>query len=342
MYLSEISTARMTFYHDYIVVSKEALKSGSATHKKKEIMLKNQRKTYNGYMSPSTVRKVRTILTAWLTAFEKYNALSDLALIKRQRKLTFATLTLSQDQFTTDKQVKRDMLNRLIVELKRLHGVKYYFWRAEKQKNGRIHFHLMIDSYVSNRDLQSLWNNIQQDNGYMEKFFQEFHRYNAPSTDIRQISDTVNSINYIMKYVSKNPDCMENENMKVEGRIWGCSDELKKLKPYDTGEQQGLGKLLYAKSKKGEVTLFDSDHFAIFRVDVNRFLKTYAPMHYTQLNRYYNDMYETLYNSKHQQVARVPEMALLRSSKKEQCTQLDLPFDLNPFDRSMVSHHFDD
>jgi len=77
-------------------------------------------------------------------------------------------------------------------------------------------------------------------------------------------------------------------------------------------------------------------------VDVNRFLRTYSPLHYEKLNRYYNDMYESLYNSKHSQVERVPKMALSPGSKKEQCKQLDLPFDLNAFDRSMVSHHFDD
>jgi len=341
MYLSEISTAKVTFYHDYIVVSKEVLKSGSATHMKKEIMLQNQRKSYNGFMSPTTKRKVRTILTTWFTAIEHEHNNADIALMRYERRLTFATLTLSQPQFTTDKEIKRKMLNRMLIELQRYHGVKYFFWRAEKQKNGNIHFHLILDAYVSNRDLQQRWNEIQAQNGYMDKYFQKHQHYAAPSTEIHAISDTVNSINYVMKYVSKEPDDYEAKHLKVEGRIWGCSDELKRLKPYEVGEETSIGESLYQQAKTGKIKMFDHDHFAIFRVNVNRFLKTHCHTIYADMVRYYERLYQRLYNSKHAQVEKIVQLEHVKTVEQAQAEQLSLPFDLNYFDRSAESHHFD-
>lgn len=295
MVITNTSTVQLSYYSDRIIVSKESLINGSAVHKKKEIMLQNRSTIYNGFLSPSAKRRVRTILTTWFNAMEHNNSRNDISLKKSERKLVFVTLTLSESQKHEDNWIKRNMLDRFLVKMKRMYNVKYYFWRAEKQKNGRIHFHVIFDHYVRKEDIQSEWNSIQQDTGYMDEYFAKNKRYNAPSTHIRAISDAKNSIDYVMKYVAKVPDDIEDVSLQVKGRIWGCSKELKELKPYSTGEISGIGADLNYMAETKQVKLIDSDHFQIYYLDVDKFLKRYHSRVFDDLSGYYRRVYERLY-----------------------------------------------
>lgn len=341
MLLNEISTANISFYNNYIVVSRESLVAGSVGITRADVMRENRRTCYNGFMSPSTKRRVRTILTTWLTAFDKYNNEYLEGSNVSKRRLTFATLTLSGKQQHDDNWIKRNMLNRMLLALQKKHNVKYYFWRAEKQKNGNIHFHIVVDSYIRNTDLQSEWNSIQADNGYLNEFFAKFKRYNAPSTDIRAISDTVNGINYVMKYISKNPDELEDEKMKVSGRIWGCSKELKELKPYFDLESQDLGNALAKAVKNKDIVLFDSDYFQVYRCDTERFLKKYLPDIYRDYMMYYVNVYAQLYNVHKDSISFIQERKSRIETLKKQPKTGQLAFSFADNIEPNKSNHWD-
>lgn len=341
MHLNEISTANICFYNNYIIVSRESLVAGTATAKKRDVMLENRKTVYNGFMSPSTKRRVRTILTTWLTAFDKFNNEHLEGINVRKRRLTFATLTLSGKQKHDDNWIKRNMLNRMLISLQKKYNVKYFFWRAEKQKNGNIHFHVIVDSYIRNQDLQSEWNSIQADCGYLDEFFAKFKRYNAPSTDIRAIADTVNGINYVMKYVSKNPDELEDESLKVSGRIWGCSKELKELKPYFDLEHQKLGNALTEAVKRKDAVLFDSDFFQIYRCDTERFLKRYLPDVYLDYVEYYVNVYAQLYNQTKENLSIIRERKSRIETLKKHPKQGQLSFSFADGIEPNTSKHWD-
>ncbi len=298
MQLDSISTANITFYNNYIVVNRESTHGGGCSQKKKEVMLQNQRKEYNGFMSPATKRKVNSILTSWFTAFEKIGKKDLRGTGLKSRRLVFATLTLSGKQVHDDNFIKRNLLNRMLLELRRLHEVMHYFWRAEKQKNGNLHFHLIIDSYVSQLDLQNMWNSVQKDHGYLDDYQDTKGHCNAPSTDIRAIGNEVAAINYVLKYVSKNPDDLEDKGLKVSGRIWGCSKELKALKPYSCGEDDSLGHALNSGVRKGEVRVRRDDFFEIYCVKTSRFLRKHAPDILVDMVAFYKEAYFRLYSVK--------------------------------------------
>lgn len=38
--------------------------------------------------------------------------------------------------------------------------MKHYFWRAELQANGQIHFHLIVDHYIPKHAVQHDWNKL--------------------------------------------------------------------------------------------------------------------------------------------------------------------------------------
>jgi hypothetical protein len=82
-------------------------------------------------------------------------------------KLTFVTLTLSSPQIHSDQIIKSELLDQFLIESKKRWNVYNYVWRAEKQKNGNIHFHILVDKFIPWNELRNVWNRIQQKLGYV-------------------------------------------------------------------------------------------------------------------------------------------------------------------------------
>jgi hypothetical protein len=123
---------------------------------------------YNGYMSPATGRKVRKYLGTWLLALQQN--MTDRGGRGTKYYPTFVTLTLASKQQHDDNYIKRNLLNRFIIRVQKLFGVKYFFWRAEPQENGNLHFHLIIDRWAKWETLRAEWNAIQAAHGYIDAY----------------------------------------------------------------------------------------------------------------------------------------------------------------------------
>lgn len=228
---------------------------------------------YNGYMSPSTARKCKKYISSWLLSLKHGKG--------NKRKTTFVTLTLPAVQVHNDNEIKRKMLDYFIKIAVRKWNVKHYFWRAEPQKNGNIHFHIIFDSMIDWKLIRGNWNRIMKRFGYIDAYRKkqlEFHKNgfvlntaitqhksrihfykkqlrqkktnksfadwdkekqleaynygiksnweNPNSTDIHITKGVRNITSYICKYMTKS----ELNGRVIKGRIWGCSDGLRKLK----------------------------------------------------------------------------------------------------------------
>jgi len=153
---------------------------------------------------------------------------------KRNRKRAkywpvMVTLTLSDKQTHTDQWIKRHYLNTFIQTIKRRYWVENYFWRAEAQENGNIHFHVIIDKYIPAKELTSIWNEIQSD--YVTAYTKRTGKSNPPSTQIEGIRNYKRISLYATKYALKD-DTSDTPARKIEGRIWGCSDQLRCIQSY--------------------------------------------------------------------------------------------------------------
>lgn len=238
---------------------------------------------------------------------------------------TFITLTLSDKQQHSDKEIGRVLLMPFIQKLKRKYGVKNYIWRAERQKNGNIHYHIMIDKYVYYERIRDIWNDLQKENGYIDNYkknklksiINEYKIYNintqklkhinvkksqtlsllnqinSPnSTDIHALQNVENVESYICKYMAKNElnreieqirkDISEKESekeqyiklledkineqnrQKIDGRIWGCSDEIKELKDPVYIEDSSSIELLMDIVKEKENRVVEHENMIIF------------------------------------------------------------------------------
>lgn len=151
-------------------------------------------------------------------------------------KLTFITLTLSATQHNTDEEIKSKLLNNFLTSARRKWNMKDYIWKAEKQENGNIHFHILSNNYIKHQELRAEWNKIQNKPGFnyvnlhsqnMQEYFkdgfrifinskrtieQQLEAYNTNkainwtnpnSTDIHSLYKIKNISAYMSKYLAK-------------------------------------------------------------------------------------------------------------------------------------------
>lgn len=187
-------------------------------------LLKDRKKAYSGRLSQSAKRVIKERLTAWLFTIQSYNKFTRKVRNGHYRRLVMVTLTLSSQQKHTDKWIKENMLELFFKRMRYNYDAVDYFWKAEVQGNGNIHFHIWLDVFVDKYELQRHWNEIQEDAGYIEPFFRRYHHRNPPSTQVEVIDDKRQAIEYVMKYVSK-----ENEGRKLTGRVFSFSSRLLKI-----------------------------------------------------------------------------------------------------------------
>ena len=155
-------------------------------------------------------------------------------------KLGLLTLTLPSEQKHTDNEIKHKALNNFFTQMRSKYELQNYLWKAEKQKNGNIHFHIVIDKYVEHSAIRSIWNKILDNLGYIESYRanqKAFHKngftprpelfkhwslksqieayksgqvtnWSNPSStvDIHSLKKVRNAKAYLAKYLTKNSD----------------------------------------------------------------------------------------------------------------------------------------
>ena len=223
-----------------------------------------------GFTLSEKSRKKLTTSINWLTLYSQkkkvYHADKKHSF---KFKVNFVTLTLPTLQRHFDTTIKKKLLNGFLTELREKYQVRNYAWRAECQKNGSIHFHIITDSFINAFALRRLWNKklelLGYISGYKEKFqdldyseyceilncqnpadYENANRayaygkktnWNNPNTtDVHSVSKIKNLAAYVSKYMAKrSPQKTNNttrtvQDRRLSGRLWGCSTSLSRLK----------------------------------------------------------------------------------------------------------------
>lgn len=180
-------------------------------------------------------------------------------------KLSFVTLTLSSKQIHSDQEIAREIFQPFLNSCRQKWNVSNYVWRAEKQSNGNIHYHIVTDRFIPWNELRNVWNKHQQRLGYIDRYRENqklWHRsgfkyrpemekiwprakqlkaykdglltdWQSPnSTDIHSIRRISNVKAYFVKYMTKTKLDPAGEplpvpdHLVVAGRLWGSSMAL--------------------------------------------------------------------------------------------------------------------
>ena len=213
--------------------------------------------TYQGLISPGSSARLKRAIQLLLAIAKPKKVLNPSTKKFYSFKVNFVTLTLPAPQgVLTDKQIKEAILDPWIKSAKRIFGLKNYIWRAEKQMNGNIHFHLATDCYIWHRDLRDSWNKRLELCGFISAFEKKHGHRDPNSTDVHAVKYIRNFAAYLTKYVTKGKpipgqtwstqlrksgygpislkEFTENEKIampleaqKINGKIWDCSMNLK-------------------------------------------------------------------------------------------------------------------
>jgi len=293
---ASIDTEKIVLYRDYLIRNERTTKQLSAE--------KNlSRGKYNGYLSEKTASKIRKKLSGWIESCEAYRTQSKGKYEKNKAYITTPTLTLPAEQRHSDKEIKREILNAFIINLKRKYGVEQYFWIAEAQKNGNVHFHMIIDKYVEKKELQTLWNNCTEVLGYLSQFESKYQHRNPPSTFIIKFRGRKRPINYLVKYVTK-----KSTARPIEGRLWGSSKGLKDTSVYSEIYDGVLQDEIDTAVIAGKVKVKRHDYATVFFCNTAEIFGNTKSTVGKRMNEFYLDQFNVLYNQKTTERRSKPDM----------------------------------
>ena len=172
-------------------------------------------------------------------------------------KVNFITFTLpASQQGIEDGTIKR-CLDNWIKRAKRKYKLNNYVWRAERQTNHNLHFHMITDCWIHYESIRNDWNSVLRETGLVNKFKEKHGHENPNSTDVHAVWKIKNLTQYFVKYMTKTTDkkkttgkikslkhlpqhytqeifkvpFTEAHNTKVfhyiKGKVWDCSKNLK-------------------------------------------------------------------------------------------------------------------
>jgi hypothetical protein len=284
-----ISNARITCFKE----------SGSSTITKEQQEKREENLTrgnYNGYISHKTKIKIREYCHNWVGSVQAHFKYLNQYQKKTGIQFNLITLTLPFEQHHNDKEIRERALKPFLHQLQRKHRVRNYIHVSEAQKNGNLHFHIIIDRFIDHWKVKELWNGYMADMGYIDYYRKdqmELHKngfhfraeleekwsygkqvaayekgeredWQQPnSTDIHRLKGIYNIAAYLTKYITKS-----DSSRPIDGRIWGCSDTLRNVQPITIKLSPKMKQIFMQLADEKESRLFTTDFsWTIWRFD---------------------------------------------------------------------------
>ena len=196
-------------------------KSGSIGNKFNEV----QQQAYKlGTLSTGAKKRLKKALELLIDISPKREFKHPLTNRYHKFSITFVTLTLSAPQQDySDSTITKELLEPFLRIMRNKFKCNSYVWRAEKQKNGNIHYHITTNQFIDYLQLRDEWNKVQSKLNFIDRFEQEHGHRNPNSTDIHSVRHVKDLAAYMVKYMSKDTP----EHLQVTCKLWDCSKNLK-------------------------------------------------------------------------------------------------------------------
>lgn len=230
------------------------------------------RQAYDGILNFNSIKRLKRAIELIIAIAKDKEAINFKTNQKFKFKVNFITLTLPcpQDNIT-DKVLKSQVLDVWFKAAKRRFNLQSYVWRAERQKNGNLHFHLITDCFIQYEELRNSWNNRLNRLGFVDRYTEKHRglskedyllwyppnaknsiekrckaylygvatKWESPNTtDVHSIKKVRDLAAYMVKYMCK----LDKKEQRINGKVWDCSKNLKRkdscefIIDFDTGE----------------------------------------------------------------------------------------------------------
>ena len=261
------------------------------------------KKTYAGEISEVGQKKLRRAIETLYVITPKRKVFNRVLGKYTNFHLSSLTLTLSYLQGKwLDNDIVKFCLAPFILDCKRKLGLNNYVWKAERQQNGNIHFHLISDLFGDIDMIRKFWNDKQDTLGFIDEFYSRFGHRQAPSIEITYVRDSDSLAKYVSKYISKSKGkhsknieklslypvqiylpTKANEKLYdefakrrwefVAGRVWDCSMQLKQFKyqaiDLSTKDRDSVDEIIKLLSK----SRFDGDYFSVINFKSENYIR---------------------------------------------------------------------
>lgn len=196
--------------------------------------------TYSGKVNSHVKRRMVSALdvmvqradAAAAAAAEKFGT-------EKRLVMNFVTLTIAQKQNLSVSECYKKLLSKWLRYMKSKQGMTDYVWKAEYQKRGQVHYHVAVDKFIDWRVVRWKWNQLQRRERMLDDFAKKYGHFNPNSTDIHAMKSVVNCLDYIAKEM-----CKDIQNQKVtKGKVWDCSESLKRGRFSDELRQENMNLL---------------------------------------------------------------------------------------------------
>ena len=241
------STALMQIRNDSIICYSK-VESNKAKFLSNNFVVKETgelAKTYSGTQTTGVKKRKRKAIDIMLQCTEKRKVYNPILGYYVDHQIGMITLTFSDNsRFISGKEAHKTCLRPFLDWLTKTKKAKFYIWITERQKstdhegklkmsNGQLHYHIITDAFIPYDEVQKKWNYLQNEAGYLEEFYNKYNHRNPNSTDIHEMKDVNDLGAYLLKYITKEPDRLDNESdeefktrVNIDGKIWDCSNNL--------------------------------------------------------------------------------------------------------------------
>lgn len=290
---------------------------------------------YDGYLTPGARKRLKRAIQLIVEIAEPKTAMNFKLNKEFKFKLNFITLTLPVRQGTrTDKDIKKFVLDPWLKKAKRRWSLRSYIWRAERQKNGNLHFHITTDTYIPYDQLRDEWNKNLNALGFIDEFEKKHGHRHPNSTDVHATKKVKDLAAYFSKYMAKDEPTREKctaqvpwarpvmelkprskrsklqylpsrEEIRIDGKLWDCS---RNLKVKDSCECLMEGDAVHVWNKVREcpeVKIKDCDHCSI------------AFLTKKQRNHFLNGPLKNLYDEWINRIRNIPDEIIKKPPEPE-------------------------
>jgi len=200
-----------------------------AKHHQKELLehglITNASLAYSGLITKGSAKRLRKAINILISLSEWKEATHFKSGLTFKFKINFITLTLPSPQGNvSDKDLKSYCLQPWLKYWRRKTRGMSYVWRAERQKNGNLHFHICTDRYIYYKNIRDTWNRYLNHYHFISAFESKHSHRDPNSTDVHSILKIDDLAGYLVKYMAK----LDPKEQKIDGRVWDCSNNIKK------------------------------------------------------------------------------------------------------------------
>ncbi len=217
----------------------------------------NKEKTYAGQLTAHSKKRLTKAINLLVAQALPKTAINFKTGDEFKFRVNFVTLTLPAPQgAVSDKEIKKTCLDNWLKTMRYRHNLNSYVWRAERQFNGNIHFHITTDTYLPYDQICNVWNHQLSKFHFIDEFEAANDHRHPNSTDVHSVQGVKNLAAYMVKYCSKDPEEHLKEvnqkrraigdreiipedhpwrkiegqpewNQPINGKVWDCSQNLK-------------------------------------------------------------------------------------------------------------------